>query len=48
LLEDFGVHVTRVTPRRWRVGLLGADAQPDAVNRVLAAFEAVFESGAAA
>jgi alanine-glyoxylate transaminase/serine-glyoxylate transaminase/serine-pyruvate transaminase len=35
LLEDFGVHVTRLAPRTWRLGLLGAQARPDAVHQVL-------------
>jgi aspartate aminotransferase-like enzyme len=43
LLEDFGVHVTRVAERAWRVGLLGADARHDAVRRVLTAIEKVLE-----
>jgi alanine-glyoxylate transaminase/serine-glyoxylate transaminase/serine-pyruvate transaminase len=41
LLDRFGVHVTRVAPRTWRLGLLGADARPDAAERVLAALEKV-------
>ena len=41
LLEDFGVYVTRVAPRTWRLGLLGADARPDAVHHVLNAMEKV-------
>jgi (S)-ureidoglycine-glyoxylate aminotransferase len=43
LLEDFGVHVTRVAERAWRVGLLGADARHDAVQRVLTAIEKVLD-----
>ena len=43
LLEDFGVHVTHHPERAWRVGLLGADARQDAVQRVLTAIEKVLE-----
>jgi aspartate aminotransferase-like enzyme len=35
LLDDFGIHVTQVAPRVWRLALLGAEAQPENVNRVL-------------
>ena len=42
LAEDFGVHVTRIAPRRWRLGLLGADARREAVNLTLAALQKVF------
>ena len=41
LLDNFGVHVTRVAPRTWRLGLLGADARLDAVQQVLSAIEKV-------
>jgi (S)-ureidoglycine-glyoxylate aminotransferase len=41
LLEQFGVYVTRLTPGTWRLGLLGADARPEAVERVLASLEKV-------
>ena len=41
LLDDFGIYVTLVAPRRWRLGLLGFDARPDAVHRVLTALEKV-------
>jgi aspartate aminotransferase-like enzyme len=41
LLEEFGVHVTHIGERAWRLGLLGADARPDAVQLVLAAVEKV-------
>jgi aspartate aminotransferase-like enzyme len=41
LLDDFGIYLTRVAPRSWRLGLLGADAGPDAVHRVLTALEKV-------
>jgi (S)-ureidoglycine-glyoxylate aminotransferase len=41
LLEQFGVYVTRLTPRTWRLGLLGADARPEAVERVLSSLEKV-------
>ena len=43
LLEEFGVYVTHVGPGAWRVGLLGADARPDNVRRVLAALEKVLD-----
>jgi aspartate aminotransferase-like enzyme len=43
LLEDFGVHVTRIAPRGWRLGLLGADARPDAVQQVLNAVARVLD-----
>jgi aspartate aminotransferase-like enzyme len=39
LLHKFGVHVARVAPRSWRLGLLGADARPESAERVLAALE---------
>jgi aspartate aminotransferase-like enzyme len=42
LLDQFGVHVTLVDRQTWRVGLLGADARPDAAERVLTAIEHVF------
>jgi aspartate aminotransferase-like enzyme len=35
LLEEFGIHVTRLEAGAWRMGLLGADARPDAVHQVL-------------
>jgi aspartate aminotransferase-like enzyme len=41
LREEHGVHVTLVAPQTWRIGLLGADARPDAAQRVLTAFEHV-------
>jgi aspartate aminotransferase-like enzyme len=41
LLEEFGIYVTAVGPQAWRVGLLGADARPDAAQRVLTAIEKV-------
>jgi aspartate aminotransferase-like enzyme len=41
LLEQFGVHVTLVASQTWRIGLLGADARPDAAQRVLTALEHV-------
>jgi len=44
LLEQFGVYVTHVGTRTWRLGLLGADARPDAVNRVLAALEDILKT----
>jgi (S)-ureidoglycine-glyoxylate aminotransferase len=39
LLDDFGVHVTRVQPHLWRIGLIGGDARREHVYRVVAAFE---------
>jgi alanine-glyoxylate transaminase/serine-glyoxylate transaminase/serine-pyruvate transaminase len=41
LLARSGVHVTRVAPATWRIGLLGADARPEAAEYVLAALEKV-------
>jgi aspartate aminotransferase-like enzyme len=41
LLEQLGVHVKRIDPSTWRLGLLGADARPEAVERVLAGLEDV-------
>ena len=41
LLEQFGVHLTLVAAHTWRIGLLGADARPDAALRVLTALEHV-------
>ncbi|MCA1647592.1 MAG: hypothetical protein LC797_19720 [Chloroflexi bacterium] len=41
LLEQFGVHVTLVATHTWRIGLLGADARPDAAQRVLTALQHV-------
>ena len=41
LLESFGVHVRLIGCHTWRLGLVGADARPDAVYRVLAAVEKV-------
>jgi alanine-glyoxylate transaminase/serine-glyoxylate transaminase/serine-pyruvate transaminase len=41
LLARSGVHVTRVAPATWRLGLLGADARPEAAEYVLAALEKV-------
>ena len=47
LLEQFGVHVRRIAPQTWGIGLLGADARLDAALRVLSAVEAVLrQSGA--
>jgi len=48
LLEQFGVHVSLVGAQTWRIGLLGADARPDAANRVLAAIEHVLAEHAPA
>lgn len=39
LREDFGISVHHVAAQSWRLGLLGADARPDAVQRVLTAVE---------
>jgi aspartate aminotransferase-like enzyme len=44
LIDDFGVHVTRVEPRAWRLGLLGADARPEAMNQLRYALESVLRS----
>ena len=41
LLEDFGIHVTRIGPRVWRLGLLGDQARPEHVHRLLASLEKV-------
>ena len=41
LLDRFGVHVTPIAAHTWRVGLLGADARPDAAQRVLTAVQHV-------
>ena len=41
LRDGHGVHVTLVAPQQWRIGLLGADARPDAAQRVLTALEHV-------
>jgi aspartate aminotransferase-like enzyme len=44
LLQRFGVHVTPVAARTWRLGLLGADARPETAECVLAAFERVLQT----
>jgi (S)-ureidoglycine-glyoxylate aminotransferase len=44
LLDEFGVHVTRIAPRTWRLGLLGADARLDAVEQVLNALRNVLRA----
>jgi (S)-ureidoglycine-glyoxylate aminotransferase len=41
LLDDYGVYVGRGADGRWRVGLVGADAQAEAVLRLLAGLEQV-------
>jgi len=41
LLDEFGVYVSRVGPRTWRMGLLGEDARSDVVQRVVTALEKV-------
>ncbi len=41
LRDRFGVHVTRIAPRTWRLGLLGADARADAAEHVLGALQKV-------
>jgi aspartate aminotransferase-like enzyme len=43
LLDEHGVHVTRIAPRTWRLGLLGADARPEAVHQVLNALSRVLD-----
>jgi (S)-ureidoglycine-glyoxylate aminotransferase len=43
LLDDFGVYVTQIGARTWRLGLLGAEARHDAVQLVLAALEKVLK-----
>jgi alanine-glyoxylate transaminase/serine-glyoxylate transaminase/serine-pyruvate transaminase len=43
LLDEHGVHVTRVEPRTWRLGLLGADARPEAARQVLNALARVLD-----
>jgi (S)-ureidoglycine-glyoxylate aminotransferase len=43
LLHDFSVYVTRIGPRAWRLGLLGEQAHPEHVRRVLAALEKVLD-----
>jgi aspartate aminotransferase-like enzyme len=44
LREEFGVQVTPVGPRTWRLGLLGADARPENVKRVLGALGEVLRA----
>jgi alanine-glyoxylate transaminase/serine-glyoxylate transaminase/serine-pyruvate transaminase len=44
LLDDFGVYVTRLGPRTWRLGLIGADARRDAVEQVLHGLESVLQT----
>jgi aspartate aminotransferase-like enzyme len=47
LLERFGIYVTRCGTRRtWRLGLLGADAQPEVARQVVAAMKNVLSSAA--
>ncbi len=41
LRDRFGVYVTRVAPRTWRLGLLGADARPEAAEHLLGALQKV-------
>ncbi len=41
LRGEHGVHVALIEKNTWRIGLLGADAQPDAAKRVLCALEHV-------
>lgn len=43
LLEDFGIHVSHLGDDTWRLGLLGADARPDVVHRLLAALEKILK-----
>jgi alanine-glyoxylate transaminase/serine-glyoxylate transaminase/serine-pyruvate transaminase len=44
LLADFGINVTQVGPRTWRLGLLAAAARPENVHLVLAALERVLQA----
>jgi aspartate aminotransferase-like enzyme len=44
LLDQFGIYVKRIAPHIWRLGMLGGDARPDAVNRVVTAIEKVLSS----
>lgn len=46
LLEQFAVYVQPVGDRTWRVGLLGPDARPDAVGRVVTGFDSVLKEAA--
>ncbi|HEV7663469.1 MAG TPA: aminotransferase class V-fold PLP-dependent enzyme [Chloroflexota bacterium] len=39
LREDYAIDVHLVAPRTWRIGLLGADAQPANVRRILMSIE---------
>jgi aspartate aminotransferase-like enzyme len=41
LLDQLGVHVRRIAPHTWGIGLLGADARLDAALRVVTAIEHV-------
>jgi aspartate aminotransferase-like enzyme len=41
LRDRFGVHVTRAAAGTWRLGLLAADARPDAAEHVLGALQKV-------
>jgi (S)-ureidoglycine---glyoxylate transaminase len=47
LLEQFGVHVRRIAPQTWAIGLLGADARLDTALRVLGAVDAVLQQSGA-
>ncbi|MGI9146491.1 MAG: pyridoxal-phosphate-dependent aminotransferase family protein [Chloroflexota bacterium] len=43
LLQAFGVHLRCIALHTWSIGLLGADARPDAAMRVLGAVEHVLQ-----
>jgi alanine-glyoxylate transaminase/serine-glyoxylate transaminase/serine-pyruvate transaminase len=47
LREEHGVHVALIEKNTWRIGLLGADARPDAAQRVLSALEHVLAENTA-
>jgi (S)-ureidoglycine---glyoxylate transaminase len=46
LLDQFGIHVRLLADKTWRIGLLGADARTDAVNRVVTSLEHVLKDTA--
>jgi (S)-ureidoglycine-glyoxylate aminotransferase len=41
LREKFGIQVTSIAAQTWRIGLVGADARPDAAHRVMISVEYV-------